>query len=378
MSHVKLIALFAVLIALALLISGLTMRTASSSPWLHHEQVSSETFTMYPNSTAYKSISLNQQGNYQIIVNTPSDYTILSAVVTEDSFEKWQKGQYNASWDGNLYGGNTFGLSGNCKSYFAGSIDGQSLLDQTLLFWNPELYSKQVNLLVYDETFRVDQVGLTNANLLLAVGLVLLGLVAAFFVTKNRGSIKVTRKKVFALLFSLVMLAGGLFLANTYNKPVEAQNVIDRGAVTVSANGYYSLGYVISQGGDYIVQFNVDRGTIQAFHSGDGSIVGHWGNGTDFDIRDESYPCFNGSSGLTGMGLIDDGDACPYTSYYILSNVDDYSKNVTYEITYHWTYNNYIAMMAGIALAIFGSLAFVLTLLKGKLKNFNNALENQE
>jgi hypothetical protein len=378
MSHVKLIALFAVLIALALLILGLTMRAASLSPWVHHEQVSSETFTMNPNSTAYKSISLNQQGNYQIIVNTPSDYTILSAVVTEDSFEKWQKGQYNALWDGNLYGGNTFGLSGNCKSYFAGFIDGQSLLDQTLLFWNPELYSKQVNLLVYDETFRVDQAGLSNANLLLAAGAVLLGLVAAFFVTKTRRSIKVARKKVLALLFSLLMLAGGLFLANTYYNPVEAQNVIDYGTVNIPANGYYSLGYVISQGGDYLVQFNVDRGTIQAFHSSDGSVISNWGNGTEFDIRSQYYPSFNDSSGITGMTVMGEGGSFPYTVYYVLSNVDVYSKNVTYEITYHWTYNNYVAMMAGIALTIFGSLVFVLILLKGKLKEFNKALENQE
>jgi hypothetical protein len=376
MFHVKLVAVFAVLIALALLISGSSMQSASLSPWFSYRQLSSETFVMDANTTAYRNIDLPPQGSYRIVVNTPSNYTILSTAVTEDSFAKWQKGQFNASWDGNLYGGNMYGLSGNSKSYFAGSIEGQSLLNQTLLFWNPDLYSKQVNLVVYSETFEVDQAVLNFSNLLLVAGAVMLGLVVTFIVVKNRGSIKVTRKKALALLFSLLMLAGGLFLVDTYHNPVEVQNIIDHGIVNVPANGYYPLGYTVSQDGNYIVQFNVDRGTIQAFHSGDGSVIGYWGNGTEFDIRSEYYPSFNGSSGITGGSYYSIEN--PYKTYYILSNTDNFSKNVTYEITFHWTYNNYVVMMAGIAFAIFGGLAFILTLLKGKLKDFNKALENQE
>ncbi|MGD6933507.1 MAG: hypothetical protein ACQCN5_04800 [Candidatus Bathyarchaeia archaeon] len=375
MSHVKLVAIFAVLIALALLISGLTIRNAGSSPWFAYRQLSSETFFMDTNTTAYQNIDLPSQGSYRIVVNTPSNYTILSASVPEDSFLKWQKGQFNVSWDGNLYDGNMYGLSGNSKSYFAGTIEGHSLLNQTLLFWNPDLYSKQVNLIVYSETFKADQADLNNSNMLLASGTVLIASVAAFFVIKNRHSIKVTRKKGLALLVSLLMLAGGLFLADTYNKPVEAQNLIDQGTVNVPANGYYPLGYIVSQDGNYMVQFNVDRGAIQAFHSSDGSVIGYWGNGTAYDIRSQYYPSFNGSSGITGSYYLIEN---PYKTYYILSNTDNYSKNVTYEITYNWTYNNYVAMMAGIAITIFGCITFVLTLLKGKLKNFNKALDNQE
>jgi hypothetical protein len=333
---------------------------------------------MEANSTAHKSLFLTQQGSYRIIVNTPSDYTILSAAITEDSFVKWQKGQFNVSWDGNCYGCNTYGLSGNCKSYYAGFTEGQVSMNQSIIFWNSDSYSKQVNLVVFIEGYGIDQTGLSNANLLLTAGGIGLGLIAVFLVLKNRGNIKVTRKKALTLLLSLLMFAGGLFLADAFSGQVEAQNVIDHGVVAVPANDYFSLGYVISQSGDYLAQFNVDRGTIQAFHSGDGSVFSHWGNGTDFDIRDESYPSFNGSSGLTGNGVIGDESAFPYTTYYVLSNVDDYSKNVTYEISYRFTYNNYVAMMSGIALAIFGGLAFILTLLKGKLKDFNKALDNQE
>lgn len=376
MSHVKLVVVFAVLIALALLISGLTMRAASLSPWFNYRQVSSETFFMAANTTTYRNIDLPSQGNYRIVVNTPTNYTILSASVTEDSFVKWQKGQFNASWDGNLYGGNMYGLSGNSKSYFAGSIEGQSLLNQTLLFWNPDLYSKQVNLVVYCETFEVDQTALSISCLILAAGAVMLGSVTVYTAVKNRCRIKVTRKKALSLLFSMLMLAGGLFLANTYNKPVEAQNLIDQGTVNVPANGYYPLGYTISQDGNYIIQFNVDRGAIQAFYSVDGSVIGYFSNGTEFDIRSEYYPSFNGSSGITGGSCSSIQN--PYKAYYILSNADNYSKNVTYEITYQWTYNNYVGMVAGIALAIFGGLTFVLTLFEGKLRDFNKALDNQE
>ncbi len=347
-------------------------------PSLHHEQVYSETFTMQANTTEHKSITLNQQDSYVTIVNTPSDYTILSAALSETDFMKWQRGQFNVSWDGNFYGGSMYGLSGNSKTYYAGLTEQQPSQNQTMVFWNPDSYSKQVNLLVYNESYEIDTAGLINANLLLAAstaGLVGIGL---FFTVKNRKSIKFIKlscKKALMLACCILTIILGSFLAQTYSIPVQAQTINNQGTVNVPANGYYPLCLVISQSGEYRVQFNVDKGTIQAFHSGDGTVIGHWSNGTEYDIRDEYYPNFNGSSGITAGSYSIES---PYTTYYILSNTDNYSKNVTYQVTYNWIYNNYIAMIVGITLVIFGSIMFILTLLKGKLKDFDKALENQE
>lgn len=378
MSRIKALVVFTVLIMLVIFLFGLSMKTIYSKPMFHYERVYSETFTMPQNSSAYRSITLNQSGSYEIIVNTPDDYTILSGSLTTDSLAKWQNGQFNVSWDGNLYGSgsNMFGLSGPCKTYYAGVSESQLPFAQNMVFWNPDIISKQVGLYAYRGGYEIDNSSLSMGNLLFASGMAGLGALGLFYAVKNRHSIKVTRKKALALIVSLIILVSGGFLASIYSNPIEAQKIISKGTVDVSANDYYPLPCYVEKDGGYILEFDVDKGSIQLFHSGDNSTISHWSNGTEFDIRNTNPPIINSPSGQIGCSFGTAGN--PYTQYYILSNTDDYSKEVTYEFTYHWTYNNYFAMIAGIAFAIFGLIAFPVIMLKGKLGNFNSALDNKE
>jgi len=376
MSRVKALATVAVLTALVVLFSGLTLKEAYSSPTAMQELVFSETFTMPANTTAYRSLTLNQSGDtYNIVVNTPNDYTVLSALVSEDSLQKWQKGQFNVSWDGNLYGGNWYGLSGNCKSYYVGLTDKQTTMVENVVFWNPEAFSKQVNLVAYREWYAIDNVSLNMGNLLTATGASVLIGFAAFFVVKNRAQIKLSRKMSFALLASLVMLASGMLLADAFSRPVEAQTVLAEGTVNVPAYNYQAIVYQRSTSGDYLFHVETDKGNIQAFLRRENSTKTTWMNGTELDIRDlPDYHNFDGSDGdFAYSGYMDRPDS----EYLLFSNSDSFDKNISYQVFFRWTYHNYFAMMAGIALTIAGAITFCLTLLKNRFRDFNQALENQ-
>jgi hypothetical protein len=377
MSRVKVLAVFAVLIALVVLLSGLTIKGIYSSPLNWQERVFSETFTMQANTTTHRSLTLNQSGTYSIIVNTPNDYTVLSASVSEDSLQKWQNGQFNASWDGNMYGdGSWYGLSGNCKSYSAEVKDNQTIGTENVAFWNPEMFSKQVTLLAYRQWHEMDNASLNMGNLFTATGAAGLIGITAFFVIKNRAQVRFTRKMLFVLLVSLLMVASGVFLADTFSRPVEAQTVLAEGTINVPTDGYPAIVYSRSASGIYLFHIKTDKGTIRAFHRSENSTKTTWMNGTELDIRDiPDYQNFEGSSGDFGYsGYLEKPDS----EYLLLSNEDSFSKNVSYKVSFRWTYDNYFAMMAGIALGIFGAIAFVLTLLKHKLRDFNRALETQE
>ncbi len=376
MSKVKLLASITVLIALVVLFSGLAMKGIYSAPISMQERVFSETFTMQANTTTYRSLTLNQSGAfYNIIVNTPNDYTVLSAVISEESLAKWLNGQLNVSWDGNLYGGNGYGLSGNCKSYYAGLTDDQIMVEN-VVFWNPETFSKQVTLVAYRELYEIDNTSLNVGNLFTAIGAAGLIGVAAFFAVKNRAQVRLTRKMLFVLLVSLLMLASGVFLADTFSRPVETQTVLTEGTINVPADGYQAIVYSRSASGIYLFHIETDKGTIRVFHRSENSTKTTWMNGTELDIRDiPDYQSFEGSVGDFGYsGSLEKPDS----EYLLFSSDDSFSKDVSYKVSFHWTYNNYFAMMAGIALAIFGAIAFVLALLKHKLRDFNRALETQE
>jgi nitrate reductase gamma subunit len=72
------------------------------------------------------------------------------------------------------------------------------------------------------------------------------------------------------------------------------------------------------------------------------------------------------------------GDSSQSVTHYLtFLSPDGISKEVTYDISRHWTYSNYIGLTAGIAAVAAGALMFGLMLLKDKLRNFNKALENQ-
>jgi hypothetical protein len=183
-------------------------------------------------------------------------------------------------------------------------------------------------------------------------------------------------KKTLALIAFLLMLASGVFLTCTYSGPVKATDVLTQGAVTVPGNGYQSILYVRSSSGEYHFQVDTSIGTIQAFFNGENSTKITWINGTQLDMRGiPLYAAFNGSSGEFAYGLTQDN---PSSEYLIFSNSESFGKEVTYSVWRSWSYNNYFGLFAGIALISIGTLALFLLAFKNNLRDFNEALENQE
>jgi hypothetical protein len=183
-------------------------------------------------------------------------------------------------------------------------------------------------------------------------------------------------KKTLTLVLSLIMLASGVFLTYAYSNPVEARDVLAQGTITVPANGYQSIVYVRSSSGEYYFQVDTNIGIIQAFFNTENSTKITWTNGTLLDIRSiPSNIAFNGSSGEFAYGLTQERAS---SEYLFFSNPDSFSKEVTYSVTYNWTYDNYFGLLAGISLIAFGAIVLFLVVFKNKLRDFNRALENQE
>jgi len=184
-----------------------------------------------------------------------------------------------------------------------------------------------------------------------------------------------SRKKTLAPIFSLLMLASGVFLTYAYSGPVEARDVLAQGTITVPANGYQSIVYVRRSSGEYYFHVDTNIGIIQAFFNTENSTKITWTNGTLLDIRDiPSSIAFNGSSGEFAYGLTQERAS---SEYLFFSNPDSFSKDVTYSVTYNWTYNNYFGLLAGISLSVLGAIVLFLMIFKNKLRDFNRALENQ-
>jgi hypothetical protein len=229
------------------------------------------------------------------------------------------------------------------------------------------------------ETELVDQSGLNLSMTVIAAGSAGLLAVAVFFTLKNKASLKqfrMTRKKALALLVSVMMIVFGVCLAHTYSSSVNAQVTLAQGTVNVPANNCQSIAYAVKSAGIYTVNISTDKGTIQAYQNGENSTFLHWSNGTDTDIRSWSRPDINDSSGQTGMNLLTNSPQ--YFEYVILSNNDSYSKNVSYKVTYNWTYSNNFAYIAGVALTAIGAILLAITLIGNKMQAFNRALENLE
>jgi len=380
MRHGRVLGVLVVVIAVAALFVGLSMENTYSVPQHRLTCISSETFSMPENSTTYKSLSLNESGSYYIVVyaNDASN-TVFSSALTDANLQKWLKGQFAVSWDGASGNGDFYNLPVPCQAYPYDVSSSSNTQIANIVFWNSRNISQQVNVAVYEETLVMDQSGLNLATMITAASSVVIVAVAAFFAVKHRASLKnfkMTRKKALVLVVSVILLVFGVYLANTYSSPVNAQVTLAHGIVNVPAKNYNSIAYVEGSAGIYLIQISSDKGTVQAFENGENSTFMHWSNGTVTDIRSWSRPDINASSGQTGVDFVNSGP--PTTVYLILSNIDSYSKNVSYIVTYSWTYSNNFAYIAGVALTAIGAILLAITLLGNKLRAFNRALENQE
>ena len=183
-------------------------------------------------------------------------------------------------------------------------------------------------------------------------------------------------KKTLVFIVSLIMLASGVFLTYTYSGPVEAKDALAQGTITVPANGYQSILYAESSSGNYYVQVDANKGTIQAFFNSENSTKATLPNGTIVDIWNLPFQVvFNGSSGEFCNPIIEEKAS---SEYVFLSNPNSFSEVVSYSVWRSWTYNNYFGLLAGISLISLGTVMLFLAAFKNKLRDFNKALENQE
>jgi hypothetical protein len=367
--YAKKLSVLILAIALVMITTGWMRQETYSWPQSKSICLSSQTFNLAGNETAYRIIPLNQSGSNYVIVHLPTDAgTVFSAALADDNLQRWLSGNYNVSWDGTR---NSAG--GTSKSYYFEVQDISSEVAH-IVFWNPEVFTQQVDLSVSHQWYETDYANYNLGIGLLAVGVILLLSVPVVWAVKNRYSIKVSKlsnKKVVMLIVSVILLASGLWAANTFSAPVEAQETTAKGTVPLSAYGQQGISFQQGQSGYYYFQIDANVGSVLVF-SGENSTVDYWPNGTAFPKR----PDFNGTSGQFAWGMF--GDSSQAVTYYLtFLNPDGISKEVNYEISHHWTYSNYIGLTAGIASAAAGALLFGLTLLQNKLRNFNKALENQ-
>ena len=187
---------------------------------------------------------------------------------------------------------------------------------------------------------------------------------------------KMLGKKALVFIVSLIMLASGVFLTYTYSGPVEAKDALAQGTITVPANGYQSILYAESSSGNYFVQVDANKGTIQAFFNSENSTIATMPNGTIVDIWNLPFQVvFNGSSGEFCNPIIEEKAS---SEYVFLSNPNSFSEGISYSVWRSWTYNNYFGLLAGISLISLGTVMLFLVALKNKLRDFNKALENQQ
>lgn len=183
-------------------------------------------------------------------------------------------------------------------------------------------------------------------------------------------------QKTLILILSMAMLASGVLLLCAYSGQIEATDILAQGTVTVPANGYQSIVYARSSSGNYFFQVDAKTGIIQAFFNTENSTMVTWTNGTLLDMRNiPSCAVFNGSSGIFAYGLTQES---PSSEYLLLSNPDSFSKEVSYRVWRSWTYENYFGLLAGISLVSVAMIVLFQLILKGRLKDFNKALESQE
>lgn len=369
MKYAKKLSVLILAVALVMIATGWMRQEIYSWPQSKSVCLNSETFNLASNETTYRIIPLNQSGENYVYIHLPTDDgTVFSATLTDECLHKWLSGNYNVSWDGTRNS-----AVGTTKSYYFEVEDNSSEVANVVL-WNPEAFTQQVDLSVSHQWREIDYANYNLGLSLLTVGVVLLLSVPTVWAVKNRCTIKFSKlsnKKLAMLSISVILLASGLWAANTFSAPVEAQETTAKGAVPLSAYGQQCISFQQCQSGYYFFQIDATVGSVLVY-SGENSTVDYWSNGTAFP----KMPDFNGTSGQFAWGMFGDSSQA-VTHYLTFLNPDGISKEVSYEISRHWTYSNYIGLTAGIASAAAGALLFGLTLLQNKLRNFNRALENQ-
>jgi hypothetical protein len=178
-------------------------------------------------------------------------------------------------------------------------------------------------------------------------------------------------RRALSLLVAVVLLVVGLYAADIFSGNLEVKTVIAEGSVWVPANSYNCTKYQEAESGKYYFEVKTENTRVKVYINDENS-TGHSWNGTETALS----PSFFGISGEFSVNLVGELSS-PITGYLVFSNPEASGTEVHYEVSRHYTYNNYIALSAGIALAAAGAILLGLTILGDRLREFNRALDEQ-
>jgi hypothetical protein len=178
-------------------------------------------------------------------------------------------------------------------------------------------------------------------------------------------------RRALSLLVALVLLIVGLYAADIFSGNLEVKTVITEGKVWVPANSYNCTRYQEKESGIYYFEVKAQNSPIKAYINDENTTGYFWSNKTS-----SLSASFVGTSGEFSISLVGELTT-PITGYLVFSNSEPSNTEVSYEVSRHYTYNNYIALSAGIAMAAAGAILLALTVLGDKLREFNRALDNQ-
>lgn len=179
-------------------------------------------------------------------------------------------------------------------------------------------------------------------------------------------------RRALSLLVAVVLLVIGLYAADVFSGNLQVKNVIAEGTVLVSANSHNCTGYQEAEPGIYYFEVKSNGGAVRAYINDENATTYSWSNETTCSLN----PSFFGTSGEFSVSLVGELSS-PITGYLVFSNPEASNTEVSYQVSRHYTYNNYIALTAGIALSAAGAILLGMGLLGDKLREFNRALDNQ-
>ncbi len=182
-------------------------------------------------------------------------------------------------------------------------------------------------------------------------------------------------KKLFIFL-SLLLLVLGVFLTSVYCSPVKENKLITQDTFSVAPNDYQSiqLNQSLYPTGYFHVQINADNGTIHVFSNSCNSTK-IASDGRSIDIWNSqfysNYLLFNGTTGNFSLGVVTNTQ---FSTYLFFFNPNSSSEEVSYDVTFEWSYYNYVALAVGITLSQLAIIALIGLLIKTKLNSSREAL----
>ncbi len=300
-------------------------------------------------------IRLNETEEHYAMSIKVSNGSVRECVANEGTYQAWLNGSYKPQWrevpdqasPGRSYEG-----------YFPLGANPPAALHYIL--WNPDSsVSKEVTINIAIE--RTETV-YNMFNLEVGVALVVLGVVSGLAAAYTLG-----KRMVFAVV-ALSMAVTGAFLVLTNTQSVYHEGTVATKQLTLPAAANLTEPIRYNASGAYALFLKIDNGTANTTVITEANYAAFSAGQYEPSWRSGQH-----SFGFTGR-LPDESISMVYL---IVSNPDNFSKQVTVDVFRGWQEYNYVCLVGGALLAMFGIAAFYLAI-RPSLASFNRALENQQ